>query len=710
MKKALIIVIVLVLLIAAAGAAVYFLFPNILPTDKLPFVLPFQKQSSGDTTWQYNKVITEPLKASSTAGTDVTLGDLNSQAVTVAVPKGSFDADTEISLKTPDSVPEYFGSQVEMIGSPVEISAGEVPARLNEKATVTFKFDPALLPTDKSFFRIVYFSGEKWEYIKPTSIDSATGLVTFDTYHFSLLGGTKIKDETELIKQWSHSQALNDELRKNINDRVDYVAGQVVDQILEKMGLEEEAVKTKVLKDLLTDDGFREIYDAATKQGEEFDPIDLSQKIAILSGKKIAQIVDESTLQKGLENISGDAAEDVAKVAQAAGYVAEGQYKEAAKIIGEQIADKFLITTAAKVAVEVIDYQIESWKNSEVEAAYKAYKDGSNAKFFGYNVDKGDFDAVWNQMRGIGRQLVIEAIRKENQIRADSGMPPLSEKQEEMMRDKVKEAYRNQFESRSKEEDKIAAEEKKLQELMTAFKENNFFDDTFAPAGLDKGYEFENKLEILNHFAEKMMKDTGRPEFVNLKGIRPDKKLLLGDIIRGAQLWFAEPDGRKQYYEFLNKEFGINMFPELKELAGDWPNAKMVITEVIIPEEAKEQIEKEAAETGCSLAALQGLVGKEIPISLSLQPSGETAGTLVFTSQDGKSQTTDFTYEAGILKASVSEKGAVGSMNLVASKTEKDYVLDGSFNVDYNNGLVKIISHVSASKAIPPPPAATPKK
>ena len=90
-------------------------------------------------------------------------------------------------------------------------------------------------------------------------------------------------------------------------------------------------------------------------------------------------------------------------------------------LLESKIADKFLITTAGKIAVEVIDYQIESWKNSEVEAAFKAYKNGANGAFWGYNVDKQDFDAVWTQMKGASRQLELEAIAKENGIRQESG-------------------------------------------------------------------------------------------------------------------------------------------------------------------------------------------------------------------------------------------------------------------------------------------------
>ena len=49
--------------------------------------------------------------------------------------------------------------------------------------------------------------------------------------------------------------------------------------------------------------------------------------------------------------------------------MAEGRYKDAAKIIGEQIADQFMITKVGKFAVAAIDSQIQSWKGEDVVKA-----------------------------------------------------------------------------------------------------------------------------------------------------------------------------------------------------------------------------------------------------------------------------------------------------------------------------------------------------
>jgi hypothetical protein len=217
----------------------------------------------------------------------------------------------------------------------------------------------------------------------------AKGLVTLDTYHFSFFGANKVEDDKKITEAWIHSAAFDKTLRDSINEKSDYLANQVVDMMLKKMGISDESAKGKILADILKDDGYKDVVKAYAKG----DVVEGGQKVAALAGSKIVEFVPESTLSKALGSIAGSP-EDIAAAGKALGSIAAGQYKDAAKIIGEQIADKFLITTAGKIAVEVINVQIDSWKNSEVEAAFQAYKNGANGAFWGYNVDKKDFDAV----------------------------------------------------------------------------------------------------------------------------------------------------------------------------------------------------------------------------------------------------------------------------------------------------------------------------
>jgi len=669
-----------------------------------------KKIVSGDTKWSYEKTIATPITVRSGAEA-AALGDIEVNKARIEIPAGSFDAETEVSIQTPDSVPDYLGEEAKMLGTPIEIKAG-AETRLNQPVAISFKYDAAQLDMTRgtTILRVAYYNGSHWEYIKPLSVDSGKQIITFETYHFSLFGANQISDDKVITESWIHSQTLDKQMKENLNKVSDHVAEQIIDLTLQKMGISDESLKGKILADVLKDDGYKGIYDAY----QSGDVTDLNQKIALLAGKKIASIVPESAWQEGLKNIT-EASGDIAAVSQAAGFIAGGQYKDAARIIGEQIADKFIITTAGKIAVEVINGQIESWKNNEVEAAYVAYRDGANAKFYGYNVDSGDFDTVWSQMRGIGRQLVIEAVKRENAARLESGLPRLTEKQEEMVRVGVKESYRRQFTLRSEREEELKKEEEKLRLLVDAFKRNNLFDATTGPAGLDKGFDHETKLKVLYHFAEKMMRDTKRFDLSDKSGLIMEKALSVEDVAQGARLYFTVPDGRKLYAKYIKDRFNISLAPALKDLAGSWPSGKLIIRDVILPAEMIREIEakkdqpksENPLEGGCDFSIDPRLMkGKEVPLTALITPAGESGGTIKFNFEEGEIDPLNFTYDLGEIKGSMSKDGATGALDLSVDEDDQAYAASGSFNITFGQGAtgqMLIDINMSKSKTVAKP-------
>ena len=133
---------------------------------------------SNSTIWKYDKKITVPLKVTSGKNNDATIGDLKTNGVSIVLPKGSFDTDTAIELKTPDKVPNYIKSEMTPLGSPIEISAGDKPIRLNEKIKITMAYDPAILPKDTEVkkIRVLYYDGTSWESIRPRSEEHTSEL------------------------------------------------------------------------------------------------------------------------------------------------------------------------------------------------------------------------------------------------------------------------------------------------------------------------------------------------------------------------------------------------------------------------------------------------------------------------------------------------------------------------------------------------------
>lgn len=629
-------------------------------------------QGNGDAAWEYEQKISSPLNGLVNTDQDLSLGDLQTNQVGLIVKKWALWSGTVITVQHPSKTPKIFAEQVQTLGAPIEINAGEIPIRLDEKAVVTFAFDPKVLSPDTfpSELRVVYFNGQEWETIRPLSVDMTWGIVTFETYHFSLFGLNKIKDNTKITEEWIHSKTLDEELKKNLNSASDHVANQIIDLTLQKMGITDKSLKGKILSDVLKDDSYKKIYDAYQK----WDVAELNQRINLLASKKIVQNVPSSVFKTLLAGTI-DAKDDIEAVSKAAGFAVEWRYEDAARIIGENIADKFLLTTATKIAAEVMQWQIDSRKNKEVEAAYMAFKNGADGYFWWYNVDPGDFNSVWDQMRGIRRQLEIDAIAKENAIRRESWMPALTSAQEDMVREWVKASYEKQFALRKEREIEITKQEEKLRLIIAWFAQADFFDSTLWPVGLDKWYDYDSKLDVLDHFTRKMMDDTGRFDVSEKEWLLVDWALQITDIVQAARLYFWWPDGKKAYQKFLKDRFGIVIAPALEDLQGEW-KWTATVTAVELSEEAKAQVAKWEKPEGCEFDInLEELIWQSNPIAMTITPIGKEGGSLLMKSIDeegwGDTQQTTFTYSEGVLTATISQEWVAGQINMTMSEEWK---------------------------------------
>lgn len=111
--------------------------------------------------------------------------------------------------------------------------------RLNQPAVLSFQVDPKKYAPDlktKSIW-VTYYDGDKWHYFKPSSSDITTGIVTYNTFHFSLFGAGKISVE-ERINRYAHSQALGKLAQDKADDVVNEMVKNTVEYMLKKgMGL-----------------------------------------------------------------------------------------------------------------------------------------------------------------------------------------------------------------------------------------------------------------------------------------------------------------------------------------------------------------------------------------------------------------------------------------------------------------------------------------
>jgi hypothetical protein len=371
--------------------------------------------------WKYEAVIKEDITVTSDKRA-VTAGELSKAGVQLMIPGNSFSASAQITLGNPKSVPQLVSSEFTPIGAPVDISGAE--SRLNNPAVITFQVDKTRYAAELKNRTIwaAYYNGKNWDYFAPAKIDSLAGTITFNTYHFSLFGVGKVSVE-EQIKQYTQSASLAALAQKKVDKLVENLVANVVDMILlDQLKWQDSSTKYKIMSSLANDDEYRDLVELfAKKDFEKFNAT-----LQVFAGKQIVEHVDKAAFLSILKGVSGNA-NAIAAAGEAAGYLAEGQYAEAGRILGQKIANGFLITKLVNAGAEVVQYNIDLWKDAEIEAAFQAFKNGADNKFWGYNVDPGDFDGLWNQMRGISTRLQSEAVEREKKRRADLGLPLPSE-------------------------------------------------------------------------------------------------------------------------------------------------------------------------------------------------------------------------------------------------------------------------------------------
>lgn len=150
------------------------------------------------------------------------------------------------------------------------------------------------------------------------------------------------------------------------------------------------------------------------------------------------------------------------------------------------------------------------------------------------------------------------------------------------------------------------------------------------------------------------------------------------------------------------------MTPDLKLLSGAWQNGMMRIDNVVVPPDAKEKIaaQKDNKDLqGCDLSIdLTKLIGKEVPITLSLAATDAAHGTLIL-NVDKKPQNIPFTYADGVITATYTANGAVMTIDLPVTEEGTRYTINGTMNMNYGNGLIVMTTTITANKSKPAIPA-----
>jgi len=456
--------------------------------------------------WEYTASITEPIKA--IAGLEPVVITTPQEDFSVSIPILAFDTSTELTVTNPESVPEIDSNKFEPIGAPLDIAGANT--RLNRPALLTFRVDPQSYAEelrDQSIW-ITYYDGQTWEYFPPDSVNRETGEITFETYHFSLFGTGKISEE-ERLAQYAHKQAVLEFAEKNKSQLIEKMAATASEEIAKQLGMDPNSVTYIVLEGMSDTSDYLNMADQLHKGDyKEFS-------------KTLSKVVTEKMAMAGIKTITN---------------------------LGPQAA----LTHLIEVETKLIDHGINSWREEEVEAVYQLYKSGKGGRgFFGYFTSTGDFDDIWDQMRGVRRQLEADALEKEIARRLYLGLPQPTADELEAVRNQVKADLKKQFDDRMKNEEVIAKQENRIKNMILAFQQAKLLDKYSFGYDPDT-YTLEARLEQLFVLSNKVLRDTGRSYFLS-GDLSTEKEVSYGDLVALMQAWYISPE---EYEKELEKRFG----------------------------------------------------------------------------------------------------------------------------------------------------------
>ena len=407
-KKGLLISIVIVLFILIGAGFVFMNIFKAIPNANLNKSNTSFKEITLNTTY----------KQSSNKTDFVTLGEKDSAMV--ILPPELFSAEKEVTLKNADKseYKKYDQNQFISAVSPIDISIDGLDyTRLDKPVGIRFKLPDDFIKTlnHKDDIRVSYYGGGEWHYYKPEKVDLSTGYVDYFTYHFSPYGVGKITDE-QIMSEMARKTAIEDWKSQTDSKTVHNATKALVTDIVKtSVGITDSKVLNKIIENLAKENDYGNLIVSLKNK----DNAGFSTKLSEILAKSISKNVSSRELSSQFEVLAKNSSK-VALAGHVSGALIEGDAEEIAKALSNYLLDSVAVGKIFKAGTEVISTSIDCWKDSEIEDMYFAYRNGADNGLSGYNVEKGKFEELWAQSRGITRQISIEAIKSYCNLRGIS--------------------------------------------------------------------------------------------------------------------------------------------------------------------------------------------------------------------------------------------------------------------------------------------------
>lgn len=494
------------------------------------------------------------------------VGDLNQNGIELSIPKETFDQNINLQVKESKTAPSFDKKRAKLVGIPFEISIDQKSKRLNKPVTIKLKLNKQEISRIKytDDLRIGYFNGTQWDYFKPQEVNIKKEFVKFETLHLSEYSKANLTEE-EQLNDFANTKAMDQWSKKNNNAPTRHATENIVKQILgEKLGLTDKNITQNIVESIMNENDYAKLLVSYNDNNME----QFGQDLAILAGKKI---VDAVTNDSRAKTLLGGVTEHASKInagINIARALSDGDLEKAAKELSMEIINTFPITKLYREAAKVIDLQIVSWRDKEVEAAYKVYVNGaqSSIPFWGYNVEPGNFEDVWIQMKGLKPQLLRDAkdkYAKANGVKVED----LGTRILDNIEAQTKENLKQKFELRAKQEEEIAKMKEQNLKLLKEFESAKLFEE--GRFGYPDNTSFDLRLERLYKIKDMILKDTGCGQ-IGFLGVAEGGIIPAKTVARLIQIWYNPDDGKEKYREELVKLGYLKELEELELEDGPW--------------------------------------------------------------------------------------------------------------------------------------------
>jgi len=501
-------------------------------------------------------VLDEPITAA-IGSADTIIGSVEKYGVQILIPQGAVQEENTFTLKLAEDIPENDPSVGSTLGNPVDISIEGDIKRFEEPIEVTFRLSDEQWESfeNPGDIHIGYFDGYSWVYLEPSGIDLENRSVTFSTYHCSLIYPSKVEKE-ELKRQLAKSIAVENvvvdkkaELRKTTESLVKSVMGPNVDKsFLQDVveGILDQHDVTQLVKTTANENW----TEAGIQLGAVFTQVLASNLWAYA---KNADALGDVAANLGL----------IGSFGTSAAHFENGDFEEAAKELARGIISTHPVGKLFTAAVNVTERQINRWKNAEIEAAYQIYLNGKEPTipFWGYgSIAAGDFNEVWDQMRGVGRQIVIDAVED---FKLENGREPSSEERAQLERD-AKATLEKEFRDRKEKEAAIAEAEKKNMEFLNIIDAGNLLVSGRYGYDSDK-MSYKDRVRQIFQLRNKVLADTNRK--MNFGGFDSDTELNVYTVEALIKEYVS--NGEEAYNEMLAAK-GLVEVLDVNSIAGSY--------------------------------------------------------------------------------------------------------------------------------------------